>query len=275
VGSPVFTSANLADFLWRLKYEHSPIVWYGICEILAKCSYLFDRGHWHLNHSHNDHSNRDASRRSAPCSAYHYFSLGRTIAFFINKMEQERVRAALIPRLMPKRLVKIIVALNDGKSRHSEGHFWYLELRNTGEEAANQVRPLVNISGEFSGVVGVPIISTYIKDWIQVKSRLGSEDFDSKRERFAFALTTDASVVKPSLNIEGLGAGAFALCFALRDGNQLYIATKKYPIVLSFPVDALMTVYSTGKGLPRHYLGVYRCHGNNWHDCRVEPTHGR
>ena len=197
-------------------------------------------------------------------------AVGTALQFFIEKREREKARAELVPSLMTRRLVTVKVTLNDEQTRSSEGSFWYLKLANMGEEAANQVAPLVNVSSEFEGLVEVPIIGPHFEDEILVKSRLSSEAFDSKRERFALALEADANIAKPSLNIEGLGARAFLLCFAMKCGSQLYVPIRRSPIVLNFPVDVVLRVYSRAKGLPRRYCGAYRCHGNNWHDCKVE-----
>lgn len=198
-------------------------------------------------------------------------AVGGAVQFFVERRERDKARTKLVPNLMKKRVVTIEVKLPDGQTRKSEGYFWYLSLTNIGEEAANGVMPLVNVSGEFAGIIQLSIIGIHYKNEISVKSKLSSEAFDSKRERYALALLSDADIAKASLNVDGLGEGAFVLCFAMKYENQLCVPFAKSPIVLNFPVDVVLTVYSRAVGLPRLYLGTYTCRGNNWGDCVIEP----
>jgi hypothetical protein len=205
---------------------------------------------------------------------YRYWNgraVGAALQFFIRRHEREKARARLVPTLMRKRLVTIEVKLTDGQTRKSESAFWYLRLTNTGEEDANEVTPLVNVSGEFAGIMQISIIGVHYKDEITVKSKLTSEAFDPRRGRFARALVADAEAAKPSLRVDGLASSAFLLCFAMKYENQLSIPFDS-PIVLDFPVHVVLTVYWKAHGLPRRYLGSYTCHGSNWSDCTVEPV---
>ena len=203
--------------------------------------------------------------------------MGRTLAFFIDKWEHAKVRAEFSVHSIPhlsKTPHKITVQLSDGTLLYTEGYFHFLGITNTGEEAANQVKPLVEILGEFEGLIEISMIAPRPKQQISVQTILSPKDFDQIQGRFAYAICVDQNVSEPNVKIDGLATAAFVLCFTLKDENQVYIPTKGNLTTLNFPVDCVLDVYLSAEGLPRHYIGAYRCHGNNWDDCSVIPeTH--
>jgi hypothetical protein len=265
-----FHSQNSASILPRVKYRHPSIVLYAFCTVLEKLCHLPDCCYACINHFDTSYARRDGAWRSTSCRTHNNLSLGRAVAFFLGRWEEEKAHAGLAPRLLPRESVTITVSLNDGKTRQSEGHFYYLLVVNSGEEAANQVIPMVAAPREFRGLLDMRAIPQYFKSHMSVKSKLSSEDFDSERERFAEAILKDPNVAHLNFKVEGLGANAFALCFSLKDGNQFYIPTGGL-YILDFPVNIVINAFSKARGLPRRGLGTYRCYGSNWHNLQVVP----
>lgn len=262
-------------FRRSLKYDCQKTCDYGFRKLLAKCLHLLERCSCCNDCERNDYSNRGSTAwRSPSCASYYYPNLGRSLVFFIKKWEHAKVRAKFSVYLIPnlsKVPHRITVQLDDRIERYTEGYFHFLGVTNTGEEAANQVKPLVDVIGKYEGLIEMKVILPRLEQKISARSILSSQEFDEIPNGFAYAIWADPNISEPNVKIDGLATAAFVLCFTFKDGNQICIPSEGNPTILDFPVDYVLEVYLSAEGLPRHYIGAYRCKGNSWDNCTVLP----